>query len=227
MKHLVVLSGAGMSAESGLKTFRDSNGLWEGYDVMSVASPQGFERNPELVLEFYNQRRRQLLEVKPNIAHEYLADLERDFKVSVVTQNVDDLHERAGSSSVLHLHGELLKARSTANPKDIKEWKKDLNIGDLCIKGYQLRPDIVWFGEEVPAMPKAISICQTADILIIIGTSMQVYPASSLMNYVNATTKVYYIDPNPASIKNDQVIVIPEAASTGLFSEKLEQVLRR
>ena len=137
MKHLVVLSGAGMSAESGLKTFRDSNGLWEGHDVMSVASPQGFEKNPELVLEFYNQRRRQLLEVKPNIAHQYLADLERDFKVSIVTQNVDDLHERAGSSSVLHLHGELLKVRSTANPKDIKEWKKDLNIGDLCIKGYQ------------------------------------------------------------------------------------------
>ena len=211
-----------MSAESGLKTFRDSNGLWEGHDVMSVASPQGFERNPELVLEFYNQRRRQLLEVKPNIAHEYLADLERDFKVSIVTQNVDDLHERAGSSSVLHLHGELLKARSTANPKDIKEWKKDINIGDLCIKGYQLRPDIVWFGEEVPLIPMAISICQDADVLMIIGTSMQVYPAAGLINYVRAQTKIYYIDPNPAIVHHPKHTVIAEKASSGLSKINLK-----
>ena len=222
MKHLVVLSGAGMSAESGLKTFRDSNGLWEGHDVMSVASPQGFERNPELVLEFYNQRRRQLLEVKPNIAHEYLADLERDFKVSIVTQNVDDLHERAGSSSVLHLHGELLKVRSTANPEDIKEWKKDLNIGDLCIKGYQLRPDIVWFGEEVPLIPAATSICQDADVLMIIGTSMQVYPAAGLINYVRAKTKIYYIDPNPAIVNHPKLTVIAEKASSGLSKINLK-----
>jgi NAD-dependent deacetylase len=216
MKHLVVLSGAGMSAESGLKTFRDSNGLWEGHDVMSVASPEGFQKNPELVLEFYNQRRRQLLEVKPNSAHLYLADLERDFKVSIVTQNVDDLHERAGSSSVLHLHGELLKVRSTANPKDIKEWKTDLNVGDLCINGYQLRPDIVWFGEEVPLIPAAASICQDADVLLIIGTSMQVYPAASLINYVKAQTKIYYIDPNPATVDHPQLTVIAENATSGL-----------
>ena len=222
MKHLVVLSGAGMSAESGLKTFRDSNGLWEGHDVMSVASPQGFEKNPELVLEFYNQRRRQLLEVKPNIAHQYLADLERDFKVSIVTQNVDDLHERAGSSSVLHLHGELLKVRSTANPKDIKEWKKDLNIGDLCVKGYQLRPDIVWFGEEVPLIPKATSICQDADVLLIIGTSMQVYPAAGLINYVRAQTKIYYIDPNPAIVHHPKLTIIAEKASSGLSKINLK-----
>jgi NAD-dependent deacetylase len=183
---------------------------------MSVASPEGFQKNPELVLEFYNQRRRQLLEVKPNSAHLYLADLERDFKVSIVTQNVDDLHERAGSSSVLHLHGELLKVRSTANPKDIKEWKTDLNVGDLCINGYQLRPDIVWFGEEVPLIPAAASICQDADVLLIIGTSMQVYPAASLINYVKAQTKIYYIDPNPATVGHPQLTVIAEKATSGL-----------
>ena len=227
MKHIVILSGAGMSAESGLKTFRDSNGLWEGHDVREVASPQGFEKDPALVLEFYNQRRRQLLEVEPNRAHLALVEMEKEHKVSIVTQNVDDLHERAGSSSVLHLHGELFKVRSTYDSSDVQEWKKDLNVGDICTKGHQLRPHIVWFGEEVPAIPEAISICQTADILIIIGTSMQVYPAASLMNYVGARTKVYYIDPNPAAIQNEQVVVIAESASTGLFSEKLEKVLRR
>ena len=216
MKHLVVLSGAGMSAESGLKTFRDNNGLWEGHDVMSVASPEGFQKNPELVLEFYNQRRRQLLEVKPNIGHQYLADLERDFKVSIVTQNVDDLHERAGSSSVLHLHGELFKVRSTHDSSDVQEWKKDLNMGDFCQKGYQLRPHIVWFGEEVPLIPKAASICQDADVLLIIGTSMQVYPAAGLINYVRAQTKIYYIDPNPAVVHRPKLTVIAEKASSGL-----------
>ena len=222
MKHIVILSGAGMSAESGLKTFRDSNGLWEGHDVMEVASPQGFEKNPALVLEFYNQRRRQLLEVEPNLAHLALVEMEKKHKVSIVTQNVDDLHERAGSSSVLHLHGELFKVRSTLDSSDVQEWKKDLSLGDLCQKGHQLRPHIVWFGEEVPAIPKAISICQSADVLIIIGTSMQVYPAASLMNYVDARTKVYYIDPNPAAIQNEQVIVIPEAASTGISKVKID-----
>ena len=222
MKHIVILSGAGMSAESGLKTFRDSNGLWEGHDVMEVASPQGFEKNPALVLEFYNQRRRQLLEVEPNLAHLALVEMEKKHKVSIVTQNVDDLHERAGSSSVLHLHGELFKVRSTYDSSDVQEWKKDLSLGDLCQKGHQLRPHIVWFGEEVPAIPKAISICQSADVLIIIGTSMQVYPAASLMNYVDARTKVYYIDPNPAAIQNEQVIVIPEAASTGIYKVKID-----
>jgi NAD-dependent deacetylase len=216
MKHLVVLSGAGMSAESGLKTFRDSNGLWEGHDVMSVASPQGFKSNPELVLEFYNQRRRQLLEVKPNSGHQYLADLERDFKVSIVTQNVDDLHERAGSKSVLHLHGELFKVRSTYDSSDVKEWKNDLNIGDMCSKGHQLRPDIVWFGEEVPAIARAISICEKADVLIIIGTSMQVYPAANLINYAEPRTEIYYIDPNPAAVHHPKLTVIAEKASSGL-----------
>ena len=222
MKHIVILSGAGMSAESGLKTFRDSNGLWEGHDVMEVASPQGFEKDPALVLEFYNQRRRQLLKVEPNRAHLALVEMEKEHKVSIVTQNVDDLHERAGSSSVLHLHGELFKVRSTYDSSDVQEWKKDLNVGNFCTKGHQLRPHIVWFGEEVPAIPKAISICQTADILIIIGTSMQVYPAASLMNYVNETTKIYYIDPNPAAIQNEQVVVIAEAASTGIDKVKID-----
>ena len=178
MKHIVVLTGAGMSAESGIKTFRDADGLWEGHDVMEVASPQGFAANPELVLDFYNQRRRQLFEVQPNTAHIALANLEKNYNVTIVTQNVDDLHERAGSTNVLHLHGELLKARSTYNEMDVQDWNHDLILGDLCVKGYQMRPHIVWFGEAVPMIEKAITICQTADILIIIGTSMQVYPAA-------------------------------------------------
>ena len=216
MKHIVVLTGAGLSAESGLKTFRDANGLWEGHDVMEVASPEGFARNPELVLEFYNQRRRQLLQVQPNTAHFGLAELEKDYKVSIVTQNVDDLHERAGSNNILHLHGELFKVRSTYDEFDVKEWKQDLVLGDLCSKGYQLRPHIVWFGEAVPLIPKAISVCETADILLIIGTSMQVYPAASLMHYVNPETKIYYIDPNPAMDSNAQVSVIAEKATVGV-----------
>lgn len=216
MKHIVVLSGAGMSAESGLKTFRDANGLWEGHDVMEVASPEGFARNPELVLDFYNQRRRQLLQVQPNAAHVGLAELEKLHKVSIVTQNVDDLHERAGSSNVIHLHGELLKVRSIYDEFDVKYWRDDLVIGDVCEKGYQLRPHIVWFGEAVPLIPKAITICETADVLLIIGTSMQVYPAASLMHYVKPNTKIFYIDPNPAINSNAQVTVIAETATKGL-----------
>ena len=220
MKHIVVISGAGISAESGLKTFRDSNGLWEGHDVMEVATPLGFKNNPELVLEFYNQRRRQLLEVHPNFAHKTLAELEKIYKVSVITQNVDDLHERAGSSSVLHLHGELFKVRSTKNENNIQSWRKDLFLGDLCKDGFQLRPHIVWFGEDVPLMLNAISICQKADILIIVGTSMQVYPAASLINYVPLNTKVYYIDPTPAVINYSNLIVIEERATTGILKVK-------
>lgn len=216
MKHIVVLTGAGMSAESGLKTFRDANGLWEGHDVMQVASPQGFASNPELVLEFYNQRRRQLLEVEPNSAHFDLANLENNFKVTIVTQNVDDLHERAGSTNVLHLHGELFKIRSTYDEFDVREWKKDLILGDTCEKGYQLRPHIVWFGEAVPMIPKAINICQSADILLIVGTSMQVYPAASLINYVTFDTNVYYIDPKPAIDDNGKITVIAEPATVGV-----------
>jgi NAD-dependent deacetylase len=216
MKHIVVLSGAGMSAESGLKTFRDANGLWEGHDVMEVASPQGFARNPELVLDFYNQRRKQLLQVQPNAAHVGLAELEKLHRVSIVTQNVDDLHERAGSSNVIHLHGELLKVRSIYDEFDVKYWRDDLVIGDVCEKGYQLRPHIVWFGEAVPLIPKAITICETADVLLIIGTSMQVYPAASLMHYVKPNTKIFYIDPNPAINSNAQITVVAETATKGL-----------
>ena len=216
MKHLVVLTGAGMSAESGLKTFRDADGLWEGHDVMEVASPEGFAKNPELVLEFYNQRRRQLQEVKPNTAHIDLAQLENEFKVSIITQNVDDLHERAGSSRVIHLHGELLKAKNIVNEQSVMEWKTDIHLGDTCPKGYQLRPHIVWFGEAVPMIDKAIDICMTADILLIIGTSMQVYPAASLLHYRPANAPIFFIDPKPTIQSRQDVTVIPESATVGI-----------
>ncbi len=216
MKHIVVLTGAGISAESGVKTFRDSGGLWEGHDVMEVASPQGYAANPELVLNFYNERRRQLFEVEPNSAHIDLANLETNYKVTIVTQNVDDLHERGGSTNVLHLHGELLKVRSTFDENDIQEWETDLVLGDLCKRGHQLRPHIVWFGEDVPMITKAIEVCETADILVIIGTSMQVYPAAGLMNYVKNDTPVYLIDPNPALSNNQNVTVIAKPATEGV-----------
>ena len=217
MKHLVVLTGAGMSAESGIKTFRDADGLWEGHDIMEVATPQGFAKNPALVLDFYNQRRKQLLEVQPNSAHLALAQLETDFKVTIITQNVDDLHERAGSNTIIHLHGELLKARSTHNDQDIFDWRKDIQIGDVCGKGYQIRPHIVWFGEAVPLIEKAMEVCETADVLMIIGTSMQVYPAASLMHYVKQNTPIYYVDPKPALAQSDNVHVFSENASTGVL----------
>ncbi len=223
MKHLVVLTGAGISAESGLKTFRDANGLWEGHDVMEVASPQGFSSNPELVLEFYNQRRKQLLNVKPNKAHYDLAQLESKYKVTIITQNVDDLHERAGSKNVIHLHGELFKIRSTKIENDVRHWTKDLNLGDLDDKGNQLRPHIVWFGEAVPLIDDAIQICQTADLLFIIGTSMQVYPAASLMNYVSEKTPVYYIDKNPATVANQNLKLIAKPATIGV-KEAIDQL---
>ncbi|ASV31917.1 SIR2 family NAD-dependent protein deacylase [Maribacter cobaltidurans] len=218
MKNIVVLTGAGMSAESGLKTFRDADGLWEGHDVMEVASPEAFERNPELVLEFYNQRRRQLLTVEPNDAHRALAKLEEHYRVQIVTQNVDDLHERAGSNHVLHLHGELLKARSVGNESTISIRREDILLGDLCEKGYQLRPHIVWFGEPVPMLDRAINITQNADILIIIGTSMQVYPAASLINFINDGTPIYFIDPRP-SIQEGRIQnlkIIPKTAVEGV-----------
>ena len=215
-KHIVVLTGAGISAESGIKTFRDADGLWEGHDVMEVASPEGYTKNPELVLDFYNQRRRQLFEVEPNEAHIDLAKLEQKHNVTIVTQNVDDLHERAGSSNVVHLHGELLKARSTFDENDIHNWKTDLVLGDTCKNGYQMRPHIVWFGEDVPMIEKAIEICQTADILIIIGTSMQVYPAASLIHYVPENTPSFFIDPNPMMSSNTNLTVISEKATVGV-----------
>ena len=216
MERIVVLTGAGMSAESGLRTFRDADGLWEGHDVMEVASPQGWNRDPELVLDFYNQRRRQLLEASPNEGHELLASLETDYRVDIITQNVDDLHERAGSSHVLHLHGELFKVQSTLNPDYVISWKDDLNLGDTCPNGGQLRPYVVWFGEAVPMMEVAIRTCLTADILLIIGTSLQVYPAAGLMHYSNAKTPVYYIDPNPALESDDRITVIADRAVNGL-----------
>ncbi|NNJ89163.1 MAG: NAD-dependent deacylase [Eudoraea sp.] len=217
-KNIIVLTGAGMSADSGLKTFRDADGLWEGHDVMEVASPQGFRANPDLVLEFYNERRKQLLKAKPNEGHNALATLEDHYKVTVITQNVDDLHERAGSTDVLHLHGELFKVRSTVPPYTVYEWKKDLILGNLCDRGHQLRPHIVWFGEEVPLLPQAANLTSMADILIIIGTSMQVYPASSLMYYARPGTPVYFIDPKPAIVRSDEfnLQVIAKKASEGV-----------
>ncbi len=216
-KNVVILTGAGISAESGLKTFRDAEGLWEGHDVMEVASPQGFANNPALVFDFYNQRRQQLSEVSPNIAHYSLVELEQKHKVTIITQNVDNLHERAGSTNVLHLHGELLKVRSMGSGQVI-DWTKDLNLGDFCEKGYQLRPHIVWFGEDVPMMTRAIEATSSADVLIVVGTSMQVYPAASLINFIAVGTPVYFIDPRP-SIDEDSLkhlTVISKNATNGV-----------
>jgi NAD-dependent deacetylase len=225
MKKLVVLTGAGISAESGIKTFRDADGLWEGHDVMEVASIEGWQKNKALVLDFYNQRRRQLRDVKPNLGHVTLAELEKDFEVHIITQNVDNLHEQAGSSSVLHLHGELLKVRSTKNEAYILDWNDDLNLGDTDESGNQLRPHIVWFGEMVPALEKAITIIQQADYLAVIGTSLQVYPAASLMHYAHHHVPVFYIDPKPASIYDLhnplEVIALNATEGVPLLREKL------
>jgi NAD-dependent deacetylase len=217
-KKLVVLTGAGVSAESGIKTFRDAGGLWEGHNVNDVATPEGWQRNPKMVLDFYNQRRKQLQEVQPNLGHQILAELEHDFEVSIITQNVDNLHEKAGSSAVLHLHGELLKVRSTANRNYILDWESDLNSGDVDDKGNQLRPHIVWFGEEVPALEEAVTIVEKADILIIIGTSLQVYPAAGLMNFAKPNIPVYYIDPKPAQIYDspNDIKIIAAIGSEGM-----------
>lgn len=216
MKHLTALTGAGMSAESGLKTFRDADGLWEGHDVMAVASPEGFRTNPELVLEFYNQRRRQLKEVKPNSAHYALAALEKNYKVSIVTQNVDDLHERAGSSNVVHLHGELLKSRNIIDDTSEFECMSDIKLGDLCPNGHQLRPHIVWFGEAVPMIEAAMEICENADLLLIVGTSMQVYPAAGLIHYAPQNTPIYFIDPKPSIQPTNNLIIISKTATKGM-----------
>lgn len=220
---LVILSGAGVSAESGLKTFRDANGLWEGHEVTQVATPEAFEMNPHLVLEFYNQRRRQLKTVKPNKAHQILAELEDKFNVEIITQNVDDLHERAGSSKVTHLHGELFKVRPVNNPNGLIEWKDDLQMGDTDKNGHQLRPHVVWFGEAVPMMDKAIEITKTADILIIIGTSLQVYPAAGLMNYAKPNIPIYLIDPKPGIKENSNLRIFDKSATVGM--EELKSIL--
>lgn len=216
MKKIVVLTGAGISAESGIKTFRDANGLWEGHDVMEVASPEGWQRNMELVLDFYNKRRKQLKEVNPNYAHKALAELEKDFQVDIITQNVDDLHERAGSSHVIHLHGELFKARSVADLNHVVEMRNDLNVGDTDPEGNQLRPHVVWFGEAVPKMEEAINVTAQADILMIIGTSMQVYPAAGLLNFAPQNTPVFFIDPKPALVDKQNLYVFSEKAVSGV-----------
>jgi NAD-dependent deacetylase len=227
-KKLVVLTGAGISAESGIKTFRDAEGLWEGHNVMDVATPEGWHKNPKLVIDFYNQRRQQLHEVQPNLGHQILAELEKDFEVFIITQNVDNLHEKSGSSNVLHLHGELLKVRSTKNANYILDWETDLNFGDFDDKGNQLRPHIVWFGEEVPAFEEAVGIVENADILIIIGTSLQVYPAASLINFAKATIPVFYIDPKPAEIynlpKNIKVLATTGTKGIKIVQKELEKL---
>ncbi len=218
---IVVLTGAGISAESGIKTFRDADGLWEGHDVMEVASPQGFAKNPDLVYDFYNQRRRQLLEVKPNAAHFDLVKLEEKHDVVIITQNVDDLHERAGSSNIMHLHGQLLKVRSIEDRSLIYDWSKDLVASDRNEAGHQLRPHIVWFGEDVPMIEKAVMEISTADVVMIVGTSMQVYPAASLVGYAPKFAKIFYVDPRPASshlldMRGDHAKVIAKVASEGV-----------
>ncbi|HKK88718.1 MAG TPA: NAD-dependent deacylase [Saprospiraceae bacterium] len=197
MRKIVVFSGAGISADSGLKTFRDADGLWEGHAVEEVATPQAWQKDKSTVLRFYNERRAQLLTVEPNAAHSSLVDLEKAFRVSIITQNVDDLHERAGSSHVLHLHGELFKARSEKNQNLIVPWKKDIHLGDLAEDGAQLRPHVVWFGEAVPAMDEAVRLVSKADLLIVVGTSLLVYPAAGLIHYCSSNCQIHYIDPNP------------------------------
>jgi NAD-dependent deacetylase len=226
-KKLVILSGAGISQESGLKTFRDMDGLWENYAVEDVASIDGWYRNPELVLDFYNQRRKQLFEVEPNAGHYGIADLEKWFDVSVITQNVDDLHERAGSTKVLHLHGELRKVRSTIDSDliyTLDNW--ELKMGDKCEKGSQLRPHIVWFGEAVPAIYDAIPIVENADIVVVIGTSLAVYPAAGLVHYAKPGAPVFVVDPNRPEVALKNVVYIDEKAGTGveLLKQKLEKL---
>ncbi|MBS5796231.1 MAG: NAD-dependent deacylase [Dysgonomonas mossii] len=219
MRHIVVLTGAGMSAESGIATFRDSGGLWEQYSIEDVATPEGFSRNPQLVLDFYNARRKAAFEAKPNKGHVGLVEMEKHYKVSIITQNVDELHERAGSTNVLHLHGELSKVRSTVDPSLIYTLTTDnceIHLGDKCEKGSQLRPHIVWFGEAVPMIEKAMKIVQTADIFVVIGTSMNVYPAAGLLNYVHAGVPVYLIDPKEVNVHQPGIHFIKKGASEGV-----------
>ena len=221
-KKLVILSGAGVSAESGVQTFRGGNGLWDGHKVEDVASPRGWNMNQQLVLDFYNKRRAELLTVEPNDAHKIIAELEKDFDVQIITQNVDDLHERAGSTNVLHLHGELLKARSTVKDEYVIDWFGDMTEDDIDDEGDQLRPHIVWFGEDVPMMNTATRIIKTADIVIIIGTSMQVYPAANLVYHTHAPD-IYYVDPDPAKVDDIELNYIKASATKGM--KKLKKLL--
>ncbi|MFV0471587.1 MAG: SIR2 family NAD-dependent protein deacylase [Paludibacteraceae bacterium] len=221
MKQIVVLSGAGMSAESGVATFRGSDGIWGKYRLEEVATLEGFEKNPELVLEFYNTRRKQLFQVSPNDGHKLLAALEHQFDVQIITQNVDNLHERSGSKKVLHLHGELMKVRSVDKEGEIIELSEsnpEIHVGDTCSKGYQLRPHIVWFGESVPEIDKAIQLVKKADVFIVIGTSLQVYPAAGLLNFVRKGVPIYMIDPNDVETDMDlyNIIHIKKGVSEGM-----------
>ncbi|CAH1000801.1 NAD-dependent protein deacylase sirtuin-5, mitochondrial [Neolewinella maritima] len=229
MKHVVVLSGAGISAESGLKTFRDSNGLWEEHRVEDVATPEAFARNPELVLRFYNLRRAQLKTAKPNVGHRLVAALEEDYRVTVITQNVDDLHERGGSTEVVHLHGELTKVRPVDSTEGVRSWDGDLLLGDLDDTGTQLRPHIVWFGEDVPLIEQAALTVQTADAVIIVGTSLQVYPAAGLLGFAPAPAPVVYIDPAPSvgyELRGrEQLHVLEMGGSEGM--ERARELLAR
>ncbi|MDU1905108.1 MAG: NAD-dependent deacylase [Dysgonomonas sp.] len=227
MKNIVVLTGAGMSAESGIATFRDSGGLWEQYRIEDVATPEAFMRNPELVLEFYNVRRRESLKAQPNKGHVGLAEMQDEYNVSIITQNVDNLHEKAGSKNVLHLHGELMKVRSLKNENkvyDVDPDHIDIKLGDTCDDGSQLRPHIVWFGEAVPMMTEAEKIVRTADILVIIGTSLNVYPAAGLIYYVKEGTPIYLIDPNGVAVSKPGVHFIRKGASEGV--EELRKLLK-
>lgn len=224
-KRLVVLSGAGISAESGLETFRDSGGLWEKFNIEDVATPEAWNRDPKLVTEFYNMRRKQAYEAKPNLAHELLVELEKEYDVQIITQNIDNLHERAGSSSVLHLHGAINQVKSSG-PNAEKEYFTQKNwevkIGDVCPEGYQLRPHVVWFGEPVPMLESAALICKQADVFMVIGTSLNVYPAAGLINYIPQKAKCFLIDPNSVQVPS-YFTLIQENATTGLV--KLVQQL--
>jgi NAD-dependent deacetylase len=229
MKKLIVLTGAGISAESGISTFRDAGGLWEKHKIEDVATPEAWRRNPELVLRFYNQRRQQLHSVEPNPGHRALVELEQAYDVHVVTQNVDDLHERAGSRQVLHLHGELRKVRSERHPQLIYDCDGDINMGDCCAKGFQLRPHIVWFGEAVPMLQPAAELASEAAVFLIIGTSLQVYPAAGLMAYAPAHIPVFYVDPDPQLNwelqQMPQLTVLAEPASIGV-PKLVQQLLK-
>jgi NAD-dependent deacetylase len=226
-KHLVIFSGAGMSAESGIKTFRDSGGLWEEYKIEDVATLEAWERNPALVTEFYNQRRKQVMEAQPNEAHKTIAELQNDFNVTVITQNVDNLHERAGSKTVIHLHGEIMKAQSSVDPSliyDLKKW--EVKIGDKCSKGSQLRPYIVWFGEMVPMMEPAINIVGQAELFTVIGTSLNVYPAAGLVDYSPGPIPKWLVDPGDFNLQYYQNMVhIKDTAVKGM--RQLKEVLNK
>lgn len=219
MKKIAVLTGAGISAESGISTFRDSDGLWENFDIQKVASVEGWKQDPELVLDFYNQRRRQLSEVRPNSAHYYLSGLEKKYEVTVITQNVDDLHERAGSSNVIHLHGELLKSRSEKNESLVYDCPGDIKLGDRAEDGAQLRPHIVWFGEIVPMLDRAVGVVENCDAMLVIGTSLMVYPAASLIHYQRFDKPIYLIDP-------DKLIVVPRLPNLTVIQKTATEGVR-